>query len=143
MTVATPLISDVQAGDELPRLQRTVDQPQITAYAAAAGDPNPIHTDEELARVFGFETTIAHGMLTMAILAEAVCAWAGGYDRLTSLAVRFSRPLLRGSTLTCGGRVTDVDHATGLVTLELEATSDRGDRVLTNARATVRLSTTS
>ena len=126
-------------GDELAPLRRTVTQEQIAAYAAAAGDPNPIHTDEELARAFGFPTTIAHGMLSMAILAECVARWAGSYDRVAGLAVRFSKPLLRGDTIICSGRVTEIDAASGLIHLEVEAVSDRGDRVLTNGRASVRL----
>jgi acyl dehydratase len=131
--------ASVAVGDALPELRRTVTQEQIAAYAAAAGDPNPIHTDEELARAFGFPTTIAHGMLSMAILAECVARWAGGYERVAHLAVRFSKPLLRGDTIICAGRVTEIDHAAGLVHLEVEAVSDRGDRVLTNGRASVRL----
>lgn len=143
MSAAGPLLSEVQVGDSIPELRRTVSQEQISAYAEAAGDPNPIHQDEELARSFGFEGTIAHGMLSLAILTEAVSAWAGGYERVTSIEVRFSRPLYRGDSITCSGRVTAVDQATGLVSLELEATSGRGERVLTNGRATARLSTTS
>jgi len=134
--------TSVAVGDEIPALRRTVTQEQISAYALAAGDPNPIHTDEELARAFGFPTTIAHGMLSLAILAECVARWAGGYDRVAHLGVRFSRPLLRGDTIVCSGRVTEIDASAGLIHLEAEAVSDRGDRVLTNGRASVRLAAT-
>jgi len=133
----------VAVGDRIPPLSRTVSQAQISAYAEAAADPNPIHTDEELAKAFGFPGTIAHGMLNLGILTEAVARWAGGYDRVAAIHVRFSKPLLRGDTITCTGEVVEIDAAAGLVTLEVGATSDRGDRVLTNGRATVRLSTAS
>jgi acyl dehydratase len=128
--------ASVAVGDEIPELRRTVTQDQISAYALAAGDPNPIHTDEELARAFGFPTTIAHGMLSLAILAECVARWAGGYDRVAHLGVRFSKPLLRGDTIICSGRVTAIEASA--IHLEVEAVSDRGDRVLTNGRASVR-----
>jgi len=75
----------------------------------------------------------------MAILGEAVGRWAGGYDRVAELACRFSKPLLPGETVTCTGRVVAVDPEAGTATLQLEATSSRGDRVLTNGRAVVRL----
>ena len=137
----TPLASaDVNVGTELPPLTRTVAQEQVKAYAEAAGDLNPIHTDPELARAFGFPAPIAHGMLNLAILTEAVASWAGGYDRVASISVRFSKPLIVGDTITCTGRVTDVDTAAQVASLDVEAVSDRGDRVLTNGRATVRLS---
>jgi acyl dehydratase len=129
----------LEVGAELTALSRTVTQEQISAYAEASGDHNPIHVDADFARAVGLPGTIAHGLLTMGILAEAVSNWAGGTDRLASLNVRFSKPLLPGDTLTCTGRVTEIDNDQGLATLELDAVSDRGDRVLTNGRATVRL----
>lgn len=132
--------SSVTVGEEIPALQRRVTQEQINAYAEASGDVNPIHVNEEFARMVGLPGTIAHGMLNMAILTEAVSRWAGGSDRVASIRVRFSKPLLPGDTITCTGRVVEVDEERGIATLEVGATSDRGDNVLTNGRATVRLS---
>ena len=129
----------VRVGDEMTPLSRTVTQEQINAYADASGDVNPIHVNEEFARMVGLPGTIAHGMLDLGILVDAIARWAGGSDRVASVGCRFSKPLLPGDTITCAGRVVDVDPATGLVTLEVQADSSRGDRVLNNGRATVRL----
>jgi acyl dehydratase len=129
----------ISVGDEMTPLSRTVTQEQITAYAHASGDHNPIHVDPDFARSVGLPGTIAHGLLDMAILTEAVARWAGGYDQVASVACRFSKPLLPGETVTCTGRVSTVDQSEGLATLQIEATSSSGDRVLTNGRATVRL----
>jgi meromycolic acid (3R)-3-hydroxyacyl-[acyl-carrier protein] dehydratase HadB len=131
--------SAVAVGDEITPLSRTVTQEQINAYADASGDHNPIHVDADFARMVGLPGTIAHGLLDLGILTEAVARWAGGYDRVAGIACRFSKPLLPGDTITCSGRVVEVDETAQTATLELEATSDRGDRVLTNGRATVRL----
>ncbi|MGP8161132.1 MAG: MaoC/PaaZ C-terminal domain-containing protein [Candidatus Dormibacteria bacterium] len=130
---------EVQVGDELPPLARAVDQQQIDAYAEASGDRNPIHLDPDFARTVGLPGTIAHGLLDMAILAEAVGRWAGAYERVAELSCRFSKPLLPGETVTCTGRVVAVDPADGTATVQLEAVSSRGERVLTNGRAVVRL----
>jgi acyl dehydratase len=130
----------VKVGDQMSTLSRTVTQEQINAYADASGDVNPIHVNEEFARMVGLPGTIAHGMLNMGILTEAVARWAGGYDRVASISCRFSKPLLPGDTITCTGKVVEVDEAAGMATLEVGATSDRGENVLTNGRATVRLS---
>jgi acyl dehydratase len=127
-----------QVGDEMPALTRTVSQEQIVAYAEASGDRNPIHLDPEFARGVGLPGTIAHGFLEMAILAEAVARWAGGYERVAELGCRFSKPLLPGEAITCTGRVVAVDPVSGALTLQLEATSSRGEWVLTNGRAVVR-----
>jgi len=126
-------------GTELPELRRAVSQDQINAYAEASGDFNPMHVDEEFARSVGLPGTIAHGLLEMGILAEAIAGWAGGADGLLSLEVRFSKPLLAGDTIICSGNVVAVDETEGVATLEVEASSDRGERVLTNGRAVVRL----
>jgi len=138
--VSAPALSVVKVGDRLTPLTRTVPQEQIDAYAEASGDFNPIHVDADFATSVGLPGAIAHGLLSMGILAEALSSWAGGTDRVRSLEVRFSKPLVAGGTITCTGTVVAVDDAEGIATLEVEAASDRGERVLTNGRATVRLS---
>ena len=137
MTEATAQPRTINVGDEITPLSRLVTQEQVNAYAEASGDHNPIHVDADFARMVGLPGTIAHGLLEMGILAEAVARWAGGHDQIVGLGCRFSKPLLPGDTITCSGRVVEIDS--GIATLELEATSDRGDRVLTNGRATVRI----
>jgi acyl dehydratase len=133
------ILGSVAVGDEMTSLARTVTQAQIDAYAEASGDHNPIHVDPDFARSVGLPGTIAHGLLDMAILTEALARWAGGYEQVASIACRFSKPLLPGETVTCTGRVVDVDESAGLATLEVEAVSSSGERVLTNGRATVRI----
>jgi acyl dehydratase len=134
------VLSEVAVGDAMTTLSRRVDQQQINAYADASGDHNPIHLDSAFAVSVGLPGTIAHGMLELGILAEAISAWAGGSANLRSLSCRFSKPLRAGDTITCTGTVVSVDAAEGVATLDVGASSDRGDRVLTNGRATVRLS---
>ena len=137
--MSSPALSSVKVGDELTPLSRTVPQTQIDAYAEASGDHNPIHVDAEFARSVGLPGAIAHGLLEMGILAEALTRWAGGTGLLQSLQVRFSKPLVAGDTITCTGTVAAVDEAEGVATIEVEATSNRGERVLTNGRAVIRL----
>jgi acyl dehydratase len=138
MTALT--VSSVSIGDAVSPLSRQVSQEQINAYADASGDHNPIHVDADFARSVGLPGTIAHGLLELGILAEAISVWAGGSANLRSLSCRFSKPLQPGDTIICTGTVVAVDEDEGVATLEVRASSDRGDRVLTNGRATVRLS---
>ncbi len=138
--MTAPAKSSVKVGDTIAPLTRSVSQEQIGSYAEASGDFNPIHVDPEFAASVGLPGAIAHGLLEMGILADAIGRWAGGAAALTSLEVRFSKPLVAGDAITCTGRVVAVDDEQGLATLEVEAVSSRGERVLTNGRATVRLS---
>jgi acyl dehydratase len=78
-----------------------VDADQTFRYAPAAGDPMPIHLDEEVARDAGLPGIIAHGLCTMAFTSWAVLTELAGSDvaRLRRLAVRFSKPVLPGDDL--------------------------------------------
>ncbi len=110
-----------------------VGRDQITAYAEASGDRNPIHLDDAAARAAGLPGVIAHGMLGMAQLANFVVAYAGDHRRLRRLRCRFSGMVLPGDTITFTGRV--VGEEEGLVRLELDAANQKGERVLTKALA--------
>ncbi|MEZ0364705.1 MaoC/PaaZ C-terminal domain-containing protein [Mycobacterium sp. pUA109] len=78
-----------------------VDRDQTFRYGPAAGDPMPIHLDEEVARDAGLPGIIAHGLCTMAFTSWAVLTEVGGSDvhRLKRLAVRFSKMVLPGDDL--------------------------------------------
>jgi acyl dehydratase len=59
-------------------------------YAGASGDFNPIHIDPELAKQVGLPGNILHGLYTMAQVARANVAAAGGDPRsLKRLSVQF------------------------------------------------------
>jgi acyl dehydratase len=79
-----------------------VDEDQTYRYAEASGDQNPIHVDENTARMAGLPGIILHGMCTMAMATKgAVNGLAGGDPtRVRRVAVRFSRPVLPGQELT-------------------------------------------
>ncbi|HKR98550.1 MAG TPA: MaoC/PaaZ C-terminal domain-containing protein [Candidatus Dormibacteraeota bacterium] len=130
----------VAAGQQVTPHSRTVTQEEINRYAEASGDLNPLHLDADFARSAGLPGAIAHGLLEMGILADAVTRWAGPDARLQRLECRFSKPLVSGDTITCTGTVVSVDDEKGLATLSLQAESSRGERVLSNGRAVVRFS---
>jgi len=79
-----------------------VDEDQTQRYAEASGDYNPIHLDDNTARMAGLPGVILHGMCTMAIATKgAVDGLAGGDpERVRKVGVRFSRPVLPGQELT-------------------------------------------
>jgi acyl dehydratase len=79
-----------------------VDDDQMTRYADASGDRNPIHLDPAVARKAGLRRPILHGMCTMAMATKAAVNGLaeGDPSRVTRVAVRFSRPVLPGQELT-------------------------------------------
>lgn len=88
--------------DPVATVPQHVDDDQTFRYGPAAGDPMPIHLDEEIARESGLPGIIAHGLCTMAFTSWAVLTEVadGETDRLTRLAVRFSKPVLPGQDIT-------------------------------------------
>jgi len=123
----------VTAGEVVPEFTWQVTREQIDAYAAASGDANPIHLDDEVARSVGLPGVIAHGMLGMAQLANTVVAFAGDHRRLRRIRCRFAGMVLPGDTVTFGGRVAKVED--GVATLEMNADNQRGERILSRAIA--------
>lgn len=79
----------------------TLTPADLRLYAQVSGDPNPIHTDDAIARRYGLRGVIAHGMLTMALIAQAAEdeARAQGH-RLASLRCRFQEPVLPGESIS-------------------------------------------
>jgi acyl dehydratase len=135
-------VEDVAVGAELPPLVKgPVQQIQLTRYAGASGDFNPIHQDDEFARAAGMGGVFAHGMLTMGFVAQALTDWAGA-GTVRRLGVRFTGLVRLKDTVTCRGRVLaksskDDVH---LVDLEVWAENQRGEKVVTG-KATVTLPT--
>jgi acyl dehydratase len=131
----------VEEGQRLPAQIFRVTRADLVRYAGASGDFNPIHWSERFATKVGLPGVIAHGMFTMALAGRAVTAWVGTPDAVLDFGVRFSRPVPvpdddTGTEVEVSGVVRSVsgDRAE----LELTATC-AGQRVLSQARATVRL----
>lgn len=83
----------------------TVAADQSARYAEASGDRNPIHLDEEVAKMAGLPGIILHGLCSMAFVHNACVRKLGGDPgKLRRLAVRFHRPVLMGDVLTIEAR---------------------------------------
>jgi acyl dehydratase len=134
---ASATFESVEVGDRLPEMKKEVTREQITAYAEASGDHNPIHLDEEFARSVGLPGVIAHGMLTMAFLGQLVADWAGRRQQVRRLQARFAGMVLPGDTVTCTAEVVKKDSSSKRVTLNLGAVNQRGEKVITKALAEV------
>lgn len=109
----------------------TVTKEQIAAYAEASGDHNPIHLNDDFARSVGLPGVIAHGMLQMGLAATVAAQAAGGPERLRRMSVRFGGMVVPGDTVT----FTAVPAGDGR--LDLKATNQLGEPVLTKASALI------
>jgi len=130
---------------QLPARTYRVTRADLVRYAGASGDFNPIHWSDRVATGVGLPGVIAHGMYTMALAARAVTEWTGDPAAIIEYRVRFARPVVvpdtdDGTEVTVSGvlrSTTDEGHRI----LDLTATC-QGDKVLSQARATVRAAQT-
>ncbi len=115
-TPGTPSFDDVHVGDELPVHHTRLSRGDLVNYAGVAGDANPIHWDEGIAKLAGLPDVIAHGMLTMGLGAGFVSAWSGDPGAVTRYAVRLSQPAIvsaaEGTDIEFSGRIKSLDPDT-------------------------------
>src|SRR5438094_7587212 len=120
MTYAKVYFDDVTVGDELPPLVKgPIQQIQLTRYAGASGDFNPIHQDDEFARAAGMGGVFAHGMLSMGFVGQAVTDWSGA-GTVRKLGVRFAALVRLKDVVTCRGRVIATSSGDALHLLQPE-----------------------
>jgi acyl dehydratase len=115
-TPGTPPFEDVKVGDELPAHHARLSRGDLVNYAGVAGDANPIHWDEDIAKLAGLPDVIAHGMLTMGLGAGFASTWSGDPGAVTRYTVRLSQPAIvsaaEGADIEFSGRVKSLDPAT-------------------------------
>ena len=99
----------MREGDELPTVEKLIEQDLIEAYAKASGDFNPIHVDHEYAAGSQFGGTIAHGMIIAASISEMMTmAFPEDWPTSGRLKIRFRAPVHPGDTVTAFGQVKGV-----------------------------------
>ena len=119
-------ISEVEAGTELaPFVVESVSAEKMKLMAALLQDPNPIHLDEEAVRALGMgDRVVNQGRTNQSYLVYMLLAFAVDPGSIRRITVLFLGNVFYGDRVECRGRVTEVDAAAGLVTVELEETAD-------------------
>ena len=95
-----------------------VTREDFVRYAAASGDDNPIHQDEEYARRSGAPTVFAMGMLNAGYVAHAIADWFGGPQNLRRYKVRFTNRVWPGDEIVCTGKVVAIEDGVVKATVE-------------------------
>lgn len=117
-------------------VSRLIDQPRVDRYAVAARDPNPIHRETSEAYEGPFGQPVAHGMIVLGMVSEAMTqAFGPAWAETGTVKVRWRTPGLTPFTATARAELKkDVD---GIATYDVTCTDDRGETLLTGT-ATVR-----
>ena len=128
-----------EAGNKAPDRapDKTVEMQTLPTQAMIyrlSGDRNPLHIDPAFAKMAGYDTPILHGLCTLGHAGRAVLGTYCDNDpaRMTGLEVRFSGVVFPGDSI-----ITEMwDEGGGRIVLQ--AKTQRGDVVISNASATVK-----
>jgi 3-hydroxybutyryl-CoA dehydratase len=117
--------------------RHVVAEADITGFAAATGDFNPMHMDEAFAAGTPFRGRIAHGMLSAAYISAVLGNDLPGRGTIyVSQTLRFLRPVRIGDEVIARVVVTAIDSNTGQVSLNTACTV--GGKRVVDGEAVVR-----
>jgi 3-hydroxybutyryl-CoA dehydratase len=120
----------VQVGARASRT-KTITDADIRAFAAASGDTNSIHLDEEYAKTTRFGRRIAHGMLTASLISAVLGNDLPGLGTIyLSQTLAFKAPVYLGDTITATVEVTAFRSEKRITTLRTTCTNQEGTLVL-------------
>ncbi len=131
---------DVQIGDAVESIARTISETDIWMFAYITADFFPLHTDVEFAEKTIFGGPIAQGMLILSIALGMIDqVILSKYDVSSVVAfhgisnVRFLQPVRVGDTIRAKAEVVDKkerDEKSGIVTYRLTVLNQRDEAVL-------------
>tara|TARA_B110000914_G_C15355016_1_gene395743 strand:- start:372 stop:803 length:432 start_codon:yes stop_codon:yes gene_type:complete len=133
-------LNNVRIGDEIPSLTlKPISRSMLALYASASGDHNPIHIDIDFAKKNGLSDIIAHGMLVMSFLAQAITN-IFPQNSIKKFDAKFIAVTNINDILTCEGRIIDIEFKDSLkrLFLKLLVIDESGEKKLSGS-ATIEL----
>lgn len=104
---------EIEVGSELPSVVTApISRHTLAMFAGGSGDHNPMHIDSDFARSFGMDDVFAHGMLSMAYLAQVLTRAFDQRD-IRSFGVRFVSITPVHATVSCSGKVEEIFEENG------------------------------
>jgi len=129
---------DIQVGDKA-EFERKISSEDIDLFAKITGDFNPLHTDEEFAKVTRFGGRIAHGMLTSSFISRAIGMSLPGTGALyLSQYLEFFAPVRIGDKIKVMVTVQRKHEGINVLSLNTEIFNQEGAAVVNgNAKVMV------
>jgi acyl dehydratase len=121
----------LEVGQELiPLTKEEITHTQLVRYAGASGDFNPIHTVVPFAEKAGLGGVIAHGMLIMGFVGQAIGTWFD-VNQLQKFTVRFNAITRPGEKITITGNIYGETNDTWLC--QTKAINENGEVKITGS----------
>ncbi|WP_433825649.1 MaoC/PaaZ C-terminal domain-containing protein [Actinoplanes sp. CA-015351] len=118
---------------------RTIELPDMIAYAGATWDWHRLHYDSSYLASRGLDRPVVDGQVFGAYLAIALREWFGAGAVIESLSFRFKNLVFAGETIRCVGAVSSASSDSEIeVDLRVEVVGD-GRTAVAPASATLTL----
>ncbi|MBI5249765.1 MAG: MaoC family dehydratase [Desulfomonile tiedjei] len=111
---------------------KTITETDVYLFAGISGDFNPVHVNEEFAKLTPFGTRIAHGALPQSLIAPVLGTKLPGLGTIAlEVTTRFKSPTMFGDTVTATAEVIEKLEEKRRVRMKLLWTNQRGETVAT------------
>lgn len=106
-------LAQLSVGDALPEhVQGPITRGTLALFAGASNDHMLLHIDSDYAKAAGMPDVFAHGMLSMAYLAQLLTHWAPA-ETIREWGVRFAAITPLNAVVHCSGVVTEIYEVDG------------------------------
>lgn len=126
-------IKEINLGDKA-SFTKTITETDVYLFAGISGDFNPMHVNEEYAKLTPFKTRIAHGALPSCLMAPVLGQKLPGLGTVAiENSTRYLAPVFFGDTITATGEVVEKDEEKNFVIMQFTWTNQHGNVIATGS----------
>lgn len=130
-------MSEIEIGQKA-SLTQEITEGNVLVFAGATGDLNPVHISEEYASKTIFKKRIAHGLISVSLIAAVLGSELPGAGSVyVSQDVKFKAPVFIGDIITAELEVIAKDIERNKLTLRTICTNNRGQIVIEGQAVTM------
>ena len=108
----------------------TITQEMMSSFLKITGDVNPMHTNEEYAKEYGFSSCLVYGLLTTSFYSTLAGVYLPGkYCLLQEVSTQFTKPVFVGDTLTISGKVSEIQQTFKRIIIKARITNQNGKTI--------------
>ena len=120
---------ELKIGDKA-SFTKTITETDVYLFAGISGDFNPLHVNEEFAKLTPFKTRIAHGALPQSLIAPVLGTRLPGLGTIAvEITTRFKKPTYFGDTVTASAELIEKMSDKKWVRLKLTWTNQRQELI--------------
>lgn len=101
---------------------------KVRMFAEITGDKNPVHLDEDFAKLSLFGQRIAHGMLSAGFLSAFLAQKMPGPGAIyRKQSLKFMKPVYIPETIKIVGTIKDLEPSRGVFTIQTQIFKENGE----------------